>query len=446
MENNFLKTEPIGKLLFRLSFPMVLSMLVNSIYNIVDSIYLSRIGTEAITSLSIIFPVQNLTVAVSVGLGVGVSSLLSRLMGAQKLNESEEAATQGMVLSVINGIIFIIIGLFLIQFYIGFYANPGSLTYEYALAYGQIILCFSLPYLLYLVLEKVFQALGWMWITMIGMLTGSISNIILDPMFIFGFKGIPALGVSGAAIATILGQIIALTFFVLVYLFSDFPVRFHLKYIKLKWFYIKQIYNVGIPSAVTLVLPSVLVSGLNRLLISFSETAVAVLGIYYKIQTFFYLPLSGLTMGLRPIASYNYGAKDYSRVKAAFRTALLTGLIILTIGFLILQIFPGPILELFQPSQDLYNLAQKAFRVISIGFIPSVVTLILNGMFEALGWGQDSLKLSLLRQVILVFPIAFLFSFIFGMDGVFWSIPVSEILTALYSLNLIKSKLIPALQ
>lgn len=437
MNNYFLKTKPIFNLLISLGLPMMISMLINSLYNIIDSIYVSRLGTDAVTALSIIFPLQNLTVAVSVGLGIGVNSVIARYMGGEKLESAEKAAAIGFLLAFFHFIIFFCVGLFLIDKYVEIYTLEGTQTYIWSVVYGRIVLCFSLPYLVYLIYEKIYQSLGWMIQAMLIMATGAIANILLDPIMIFGYFGFPALGVAGAAIATVLGQLIALIVAVVVFHFSNFPIKIYFRKMRFNWQYIKDIYIVTIPAALTLALPSFLVALLNTILLTFSELSIAVLGLYYKIQTFFYMPLSGLIQGMRPLISYNYGAKEYKRVSKTMLEAMLIGMVILLLGTLIMQFFPIQIMELFAPEPDLLNQGATALRIISVGFIFSVIPVVSNGVFEALGLGLDSLIISILRQLIIMIPIAYLLSNFFGVLGVWWAFPVSEFLAALISIYLI---------
>ncbi len=436
MDNSFLKTAPVGKLLIKLGLPMMASMLVNSLYNIIDSLYVARLGTGAVAALSVIFPLQNLSVAVSVGLGVGMGSFISRLSGAGKEDEAEEGATTGLVLSVIHFFIFVLFGLFLIKPYLSWYALPES-TLEMGLDYGRIVLCFSLPYLLFLVFEKLYQALGWMKTAMTCMLTGAVVNIILDPIFIFGF-GLPGMGVSGAAIATVIGQTAALTLAFILYKVMSFPLHFRFKSFHLRAKTVKDIYNVALPAGVTLVLPSVLVGYLNYILSAYSEVSVAVLGIYYKLQTFFYMPASGLIQGMRPLLSYNYGAGLKERSRRIVYFAFLYNGILLLIGTLILEIFPQWIMSLFGTDQNLTLAAIPALRIIALGFIPSVVCINANGVFEAIGRGFPSLMISLTRQVFTIFPIAYFLSLFYGPLGVWASFPVSEILSAVITFFILR--------
>lgn len=437
MKESFLRTKPIFILLIKLGIPMMISMFINSIYNIVDSIYIARIGTEAVTALSIIFPLQNLTVAISVGLGIGINSVVARVMGSGEKSKAEKVATIGILLAIINSFIFILIAFTIVPLYLSFYAPISSEIYSWSIIYGQIVLGCSLPYLIFLVYEKLFQSLGWMKTSMCMMLVGAITNIILDPILIFGYFSFPALGITGAAVATVLSQFIAFIIGTLICLFSNFPIRFHLKYFKFDKEVIFSIYNVGIPAAITLALPSISIGVLNGILVNYSSIAVATLGLYYKVQTFFYMPLSGLCQGMRPLASYNYGAKEYIRVRKTFYEALTIGIIILGIGYLTLQFFPNLIMNLFDSEIELYNQGIKALRVISIGFIASVFPVISNGIFEALGLGLQSLIISLLRQVILLIPLAYFLSLALGINGVWWSFPIAEIIVAVISIYMV---------
>lgn len=437
MDQYFLKTKPVGQLLITLGLPMMISMLINSLYNIIDSIYVSRLGTSAVAALAVIFPLQNLTIAISVGLGVGVNSVIARFMGADKTDSANKAATIGVLLACFHFILFFLIGLYGIKYYVSFFSVPGSQTYQWSVEYGQIVLIWSLPYLLYLVFEKLFQSLGWMKTAMTVMILAAVTNILLDPIMIFGYFGFPALGVSGAAIATVIGQCVGFLAFVIVYWVSRFPVRIKMKYFRLNWELIRDTYNIAVPAAVTLALPSLLVALLNGILVQYSEISVAVLGLYYRIQTFFYMPCSGLIQGMRPLISFNFGAGEYKRVLRTSVLAVLIAALILTIGFLIMEFFPGTVMDLFSPEPALREQGITALRIIALGFTASSIPIISNGIFEAIGLGMKSLIVSLLRQLIIMVPLAYVLSALYAVQGVWWAFPVSEILTAVISLIMV---------
>lgn len=438
MDNDFLLTQPVKKLLITLGLPMMISMFINSLYNIIDSMFVARLGTDAVTALSIIFPLQNLTVAVSVGLGIGVNSVVARLMGAGDRRGADAAASNALTLSAVHAVLFLLLGLFAMPAYVGLYAAPDTRAYAWSVAYGRIVLTLSAPYLLYLVFEKLFQAIGWMKISMLGMIVGAVVNIALDPVMIFGLFGFPAMGVSGAAVATVIGQSAACVLFVLIYRVRDFPIRLSATNMRLRAPLVKDTYTVALPAALTLALPSVLVGLLNGILIAYSEIYVAVLGLYFKIQTFFYMPANGLVQGMRPLIGYNYGAGQYGRVRETVRWAMIYNGIILFVGFLILEAAPRGVMALFAPEPALLAAGARALKIIAAGFVCSVASIVANGAFEALGRGGDSLIVSLLRQFAIVVPLAWALSRALGPAGVWWAFPAAEALTAVVSLALLR--------
>lgn len=436
MQDDFLKTKPVLPLLLSMGLPMVFSMLINSLYNIIDSMYVARLGTDAIAALSIVFPLQNLTVAVSVGLGIGVNSVVSRAMGAGDTKGAEHAASIGMKLALIHSLVFIVIGLTCMPWFVGQFTRDAA-TLASGVLYGRIVLIFSMPYMLYLVLEKLFQSIGWMKTTMTIMIVGAVFNILLDPVMIFGLFGFPKLGVGGAAVATVLAQHICLLLFYLAYKFRHFPVHFRMRD-KLEWAVAANIYNVAIPAGVTLGLPSVLVSALNGIFAAYSSLYIAVLGLYFKIQMFFYLPANGFIQGLRPIVGYNYGAKEYERVSRVIRSALILIFIMMAAGTLVLELIPDRVMLLFAPADDLMAAGTAALRIIAIGFILSVPAIIGNGVFEALGRGQQSLVISLLRQLVIIVPVAWVLVRVAGPAGAWWAFPIAEAAASCVALVLLR--------
>ena len=303
-QSNKMGTREIFPLLMSMSLPMVLSMLVQSLYNIIDSIYVSRLGTGALTAVSLAYPLQNIVVSVAVGIGVGIGSVLSISLGQRNQERANEAATMGMALTVVHCILFIIGGLLITKPFIGLFTDD-AVIFEQACDYTYIVLCVSFGSLMQIAMEKIYQGIGAMKTTMILLGVGAIINIILDPILIFGLLGFPAMGVKGAAIATVIGQISAFLLYIVVYLKKNPGVTIHPRYLHMDWKLIRQIYSVGIPSSLMMTMPSILVGGLNGILAAFSDTYVAVLGIYFKLQTFIYMPANGIVQGMRPIIGYN---------------------------------------------------------------------------------------------------------------------------------------------
>ena len=438
--NDFMRTRPISKLLMSMSIPMMLSMLIQSLYNIVDSIYVSRLGTQALTAVSLAFPLQNIVLSVAVGVGVGITSAVSIHLGARRQEEANRAATIGMALTVLHCILFVVFGiLFVTRPFLELFTND-TVTLEMACQYTYIVLCVSFGNLLQIAMEKIFQAVGAMKTTMVLLATGCVINIVLDPILIFGFAGIPPMGVAGAAIATVIGQIGAFFLYVVVYMKKRkaFPVTIHPTYLKMDWGIIKQIYSVGIPSTIMTALPSVLISALNGFLAAFSDVYVAVLGVYFKLQTFIYLPANGIVQGMRPVVGYNYGAGEYARVRKAVRHSLLYTAAIMLIGTVAALFIPGQIFALFDAEPTLLEAGVEALRIIGLGFLVSTIGVIHSGTFEALGMGRESLIISLLRQFAITIPLGFLLSRFWGPAGIWASFPISELCASIVAYILLK--------
>lgn len=436
-KNTFMQTRPIFSLLVSMSVPMMLSMLIQSLYNIVDSIYVSRLGTDALTAVSLAYPLQNTIVSVAVGVGVGISSAISIHLGAGKQEGANRCATIGIGLTVLHCILFILAGIFVTKpFLMLFTDNPVVL--KNACDYTYIVLCLSFGCLLQVSMEKIFQGIGEMKVTMVLLAAGCIINIILDPILIFGLLGFPALGVAGAAIATVIGQISAFLLYIVVYLKRPFAVTIHPKYLCFDKKIIKQIYGVGIPSSIMMALPSVLISILNSILAGFSEIYVAVLGVYYKLQTFIYMPANGIVQGMRPIIGYNYGAGEDKRVKSAIRYSLLCAAALMFLGTLLALLIPAQIFSLFKAEKELLDAGVTALRIISLGFLVSSIGIIYSGTFEALGLGRHSLIISLLRQFLITIPLSYLLSLSLGPVGVWISFPAGEAVASVTAFFLLR--------
>lgn len=432
-ELNKMGYAPVGKLLFSMSLPAMFSMLVNALYNIVDSIFVGKIGESALTAVSLVFPVQMLMIAVSVGTGVGLSSLISRRLGEKKQAEAESAANHGLVLFSISAVAFILFGLLLAHpFVAAFTDNP--VVAGYGNSYCFIVTVFSLFLFLQVAAEKVMQGTGNMLFPMIANLSGAITNIILDPILIFGLLGCPRMEVAGAAIATVIGQLVGMILNLIFLFCFKHQIHISLKDFRFNGNTIRNIYSVGFPSIIMQAIGSVMLVGMNGILISFSEAAVAVLGVYYKLQSFVFMPVFGLNQGTMPILGYNYGARHKQRLIHTFKLALLTALIIMTLGMILFQIFPGQFMMLFNASDEMMTIGILALRLISLCFIPAAIGIICSTLFQAVGHGVLSLLVSLLRQLVLILPLAYLLSSLGGLNYVWFSFPLAEIFSLLASI------------
>ncbi|MGI5893917.1 MAG: MATE family efflux transporter [Candidatus Merdivicinus sp.] len=424
-------------LLLSMGVPMMISMLIQSLYNIVDSMFVAKLGTDAFTAVSLAFPLQNIVISVAVGVGVGISTAISISLGAGDQQKANRAATVGVTLTVLHCILFVIMGLLVTRPFLQMFTSDLEIL-EQACNYTYIVLCFSSGSLLQICLEKIFQAVGSMKITMVLLMLGCILNIILDPILIFGLFGMPAMGVSGAAAATVIGQSVPVFFYFALIIRRNIGVRLDRRYILPDKETVKRIYSVGVPSTLMLAIPSVLVSFLNGILAQISQVYVAVLGIYFKLQTFIYMPASGLVQGLRPIVGYNYGAGEYQRVRRTVSYALLLALAMMAIGTVAAFCFPAQILSLFDEDGQMIRYGVPALRLISLGFLVSAVGVVYSGTFEGLGMGKQSLIISLLRQFVIILPLGWVLSIPFGAAGIWISFPVAELVAAVVSVILLR--------
>lgn len=432
MDQAYMKKESVLKLLITMALPMVISMLVNSLYNIVDSFFVAQISEDAMTAISLVFPMQNFINSVMIGFGIGINSVISFYMGAQDKAQADKAASQGILLATIHGIVMTAGCIMLIKPFLCMFTNDSSIV-ELGLQYSYIAFAFSTILAWQLVFEKTFQAVGRMTASMTAMLGGCITNIVLDPMLIFGIGIFPALGIRGAAIATGIGQTVSLLVYVIIYILRPMPVRFTRKCMKPEKTLCLKMYSVGIPASLNMALPSLLISALNVILAAFSQTYVFVLGVYYKLQTFLYLPANGVVQGMRPLIGYNYGAGERKRVKKIYSTATIIVLIIMCAGTAICLGIPDKLIGLFTTNANTISAGAKALRIISAGFIVSSVSVTASGALEGLGKGLPSLVISVFRYVVIIIPVAFILSRIYEVNGVWWSFGVTELVTAFIS-------------
>ena len=429
MQQDFMKTKPVLRLLMSMGIPMVLSMLIQSLYNIVDSIWVAKLGTDALTAVSLAFPMQNVVLSISVGIGVGISSVISISLGAGDHDRANRAASLGIALTLVHCVLFVIFGILTTKPFLSMFTD-NPYIFDEACKYTYTVVCVSFGNLLQITIEKIFQAIGKMTVTMLLMASGCIINIVLDPILIFGWFGMPAMGVLGAAVATVIGQIAATVLYIIVYLKSDISVKISTKYMKPDFALIKRIYGIGIPSSLMIAMPSVLVGVLNGVLAKISAVYVAVFGLYYKLQTFIYMPAGGLVQGMRPIVSYNYGAKMYKRVWKTIYYSMAVIALIMLVGTIGSMFFPEAILSLFDADEELLKYGAQTLRIISCGFIISTVGVVCSGVFEALGKGRQSLTVSLLRQFVITIPLGVLLSLKLGAVGIWIAFPVSEAIAA----------------
>lgn len=427
-----MKEEKVFPLIVKMSLPMVVSMLVNSMYNIVDSFFVAKISENAMTALSLVFPVQNLINAVMIGFGIGVNAAIAYFLGAKDTGAAGKSASQGMLYSTFHGIVFTILCIMGMPFFLRLFSANEEIV-QLGIQYSDIAFLFSLVIAWQMVFEKTFQAVGRMTTTMICMMVGFVVNIVLDPVMIFGLCGFPRMGIRGAALATGLGQTISLLFYIGFYIWAPISVKYTWKDAKPDRQIAKRLYAVGIPGGLNLALPSLLISVLNVILGQFSQSYVFVLGVYYKLQTFLYLPANGVIQGMRPVIGYNYGAREYKRVHKIFRVSCLIVCGIMVVGTLLCLIFPEQLIGLFTEKADTVEKGVKALRILCMGFVVSSVSVTVTGALEGLGRGISSLLISLLRYALCIIPCAFLLSRVLGAEGVWHAFWVTELLTSVFA-------------
>ncbi len=437
MGQNRMGTHPIFSLIVKMSLPAMFSMFIQALYNIVDSIFVARLGENALSAVSLIFPVQLLIIAIGVGIGVGLASLISRRLGEGRQNEADLAASHGIFLAACSWIFFAVFGIFFSDVFVNAFSGDPFLTGP-AASYCRIICIGSLFVFTSFSTERTMQATGNMVLPMICALVGAVINIGLDPILIFGLLGMPALGVTGAAIATVIGQAVAMIMGLAFLYTKPFPVKVHVRGFRPNPTIIKDIYVVGLPSMVMQSVASVLTLGLNALLIRFSPTAVAVLGVYYKVQSFIFLPVFGLNQGLLPLLGYNYGAKNRHRLTRSFVIGLSVAMAIMIFGTILFHAFPREIMLLFKAEGELMRMGIKALRVISLCYPLAALGIIIATFFQATGHGMYALISSILRQLVFLLPLAYLLAYTMGLDAVWWSYLYSDVASVIVSLYLLK--------
>ena len=423
-------TMPMLRLILTMSLPAMFSMLVQSLYNVVDSYFVAQVGQDALTAVSLAFPVQSLMIAFSVGTGVGINSLVSRRLGERRQEEADRAASHGLVLGIATGLLFAILGALFTKMFFSAFTSDATVL-QMGCDYTYIVTIFSIGSFVQVSLEKILQATGNMFYPMLFQLIGAVTNIILDPIMIFGLLGFPAMGVTGAAIATVLGQVLAMFFSIYVIIKKEHEVHISLRHFRLHWETVREIYRVGFPAIIMQSIGAVLTSLLNMILIGFGkvmgEAAVSVLGVYYKLQSFVFMPVFGLTQGLMPILGFNYGAQKKKRIYSAMRYGTLIAVIIMVIGTLLFELLPGQLLGIFNAGPEMLEIGIHAFRVVAICFIPAAIGIVSSTLFQAIGMGTKSLIISVLRQLVIILPAAWLLSKI-GLSWVWWSFPLAEVI------------------
>ncbi len=432
VSENKMGTMPVDKLLVSMSLPMMISMLVQALYNVVDSIFVSRICEDALTAVSLAFPLQSLMIALGAGMGVGVNALLSRSLGEKDYDKVNQSAMNGIFLSIINALLFLLIGIFITRPFYESQTNDPEII-AYGVQYLSIVCCCSFGIYAQFIFEKLLQSTGRTFYTMLTQSLGAIINLILDPILIFGLLGFPKLGVAGAAIATIIGQIVAGIAAFFINLRKNDEVKLYFKGFRPDMATIGQIYAVGLPSIIMQSIGSIMTYGMNRILITFSSTTTAVFGVYFKLQSFIFMPIFGLNNGMVPIIAFNYGARKKERLVHTIKLSVLYAEFLMLVGFLVFQFLPAPLFKLFDASEHMLSMGIPALRIISLHFLLAGFCIIIGSVFQALGNGIYSMIVSITRQLVVLLPAAYLLSLSGKVNNVWWAFPIAELVSLSFS-------------
>lgn len=425
-EENKMGVMPVGKLLMTMSVPMMLSMLVQALYNVVDSYFVAQISQDALNAVSLSFPIQNIIIGVAVGTGVGINALLSRSLGEKNFETANETAGNGILLAVLSGLVMLAVGLILPRTFFQIQTDiPGIV--EQGTQYLTICCTCSMGVFLEITFERLLQSTGMTVLTMLTQGVGAITNIIMDPILIFGLGPFPKMGVAGAAVATVVGQITGAVLGLILNLFLNKELDFHPRYLRLKGQIVGQIYAVGVPSMVMNTVGSVMVFGLNQILMSFTDTATAVFGVYFKLQSFIFMPVFGLNNGMVPIIAYNYGARNRKRILDTMKLAILAAMGIMLVGLAIAELFPAQLLGIFNASEEMLAIGVPALRIICSCFVFAGFGIVSSSVFQALGHGVLSMMISIVRQLLVILPAAYLLSLSGRLELVWLSFPISEL-------------------
>lgn len=431
---NKMGTMPVGKLVWNMSVPMMISMLVQALYNIVDSIFVAKLSENALTAVSLAFPLQTMLISVAVGTGVGINALLSKSLGEKDIQKVNAVATNGILLYVISYIVFLVVGLTCVKpFYATQIGNADPEIMYLGIDYLTVVLCCSFGIFAQVLFERLLTSTGKTIFSMTSQLSGAITNIILDPILIFGLLGAPALGVKGAAIATVIGQCVAAIVAFVCNMKFNKEITFSFKGFKPNGHVIAAIYKIGVPSIIMQSIGSIMTFCMNQILISFSATATAVFGVYFKLQSFFFMPTFGLNNGITPIIAYSYGAKNRKRMIKTIKISLISAFCLLFAGFLAFELIPQVLLGFFDASADMIAIGTPALRIIGTHFLIAWFCIIVGTVFQSLGYATYSLIVSIMRQLVVLLPAAYILAKVGGLIAVWWSFPIAEIMSFIVS-------------
>lgn len=444
IRENKMGVMPINRLLLTMSLPIMASMLVQALYNIVDSIFVAQISENALTAVSLAFPIQNLMIAVATGTGVGINAMLSKSLGEHDQEHVNLAASNGIFLALLSAIAFVLFGIFFPRL---FFASQTKVQQIIDMGTSYLTICsvFSFGIFFQITFERLLQATGRTMLTMLSQIFGAIINIILDPILIFGWAFFPKMGIAGAAAATVIGQIAAAILIAFFNYYKNPEVHLTFKGFRPSGRAIKRIYSVGIPSIIMASISSVMTYGMNLILVRFTETATAVFGVYFKLQSFIFMPVFGLNNGLVPIVSYNYGARRPERIHKTIRYSVVYATLLMLVGIAAFQIFPVQLLRMFNASENMLKIGVPALRIISLSFLFAGFCIVCSSVFQAMGNGFLSLYVSVGRQLIILLPAAYLLAQFNTPDAVWWAFPIAEvaslILSAIFLRYLYKTKI-----
>lgn len=444
VQENKMGILPIPKLLITMSLPMILSMLVQALYNIVDSMFVAKLNEAALTAVSLAFPVQNLMIAVAAGTGVGINALLSKSLGEKKFDKANTIAKNGIFLAILSALLFAVLGFFGSRLFFLVQTSDEQIV-EYGTQYMSVITIASFGLFIQIVFERLLQSTGKTIFNMITQGLGAITNIILDPIMIFGLFGFPKMGVTGAAVATVCGQILAAILGIILNRKYNKEIHVSIKGFKPDLRTIGAIYKIGIPSIIMQSIGSATTFAMNKILLGFDSTAATVFGVYFKLQSFVFMPLFGLTNGMIPIVAYNFGARNKKRIMHTIKLSVAIATGIMTVGTIVFQFFPKTLLGLFDASDYMLSIGIPALRTISWCFILAGYSIICSSVFQALGNGVYSMLISIARQLVIIIPVAYIFAKLFGLDMVWWSYPIAELvsvaLSTIFLIRILQQKL-----
>ena len=419
-KENIMGTLGITRLIMKMSLPLMISMLIQALYNIVDSMFVARVSETALTAVSLAFPLQNLLIAFGVGTGVGMASYLSRKLGEKDTETATKAAGNGITLAVITWILFAILGLTIVKPFMALFTDDAELL-GLSTSYSEIVMIFSFFMLLSMMNERILQGTGDSFSSMLSQMTGAITNIILDPVFIFVFK----MGVNGAAIATVIGQAVGCAVS-LYFVIRNKYIKIKPQHLKLEKRMVASIYSVGAPTIITNSIGTVMTGAMNAILIGFSTTAVSVFSVYFKLQSFVFMPIFGLSSGMVPIIAYNYGARKKKRVMSTIYIGTIIAIGIMVVGTIVFNLFPEVLLSLFSATEEMYRLGVPALRIISLCFVSAAISIGLGSSFQATGYGIGTMIVSISRQLLVLIPTAYIMAKLVGINGVWFSFIIAE--------------------